>query len=34
MRFVLLFGYGGYVRTTDLKAFTKEKFADIVRKLP
>ncbi len=30
----LAFGSQGNVRTTTLKAFTKEEFAEIVKKLP
>ncbi len=32
--FLLLLGSLGNVRTTTLKAFTREEFADMVRKLP
>ena len=32
--FALAMGSEGNVRTTTLKAFTKEKFAEIVKKLP
>lgn len=32
--FLLGLGAGGNVRTTTLKAFTKEQFAEIVKKLP
>jgi uncharacterized protein with GYD domain len=34
MTFALGLGSGGNVRTTTLKAFTKEQFAEIVKKLP
>ena len=32
--FALALGSEGFVRTTSLKAFTKEEFAEIVKKLP
>lgn len=32
--FALALGSQGFVRTTTLKAFTKEKFAEMVKKLP
>ena len=32
--FSLALGSEGFVRTTSLKAFTKEEFAEIVKKLP
>ncbi len=32
--FSLVLGSEGFVRTTTLKAFTKEEFAEIVKKLP
>lgn len=32
--FLLLLGSMGNVRTTTLKAFTREEFADMVKKLP
>jgi uncharacterized protein with GYD domain len=34
MAFAMALGSGGNVRTTTLKAFTKEEFAQIVKKLP
>ena len=34
LTFALALGSQGTVRTTTLKAFTKEKFAEIVKKLP
>ena len=34
MTFMLAQGSAGNVRTTTLKAFTKEEFAEIVKKLP
>jgi len=34
MTFALAVGSAGDVRTTTLKAFTKEEFAEIVKKLP
>ncbi len=34
MTFNLGLGVGGNVRTTTLKAFTREEFAEIVKKLP
>ena len=34
MIFALALGSAGNVRTTTLKAFTKEEFAEIVKKLP
>jgi uncharacterized protein with GYD domain len=34
MIFMMALGSQGYVRTTTLKAFTKEEFAGIVSKLP
>ena len=34
MAFALTLGSAGDVRTTTLKAFTKEEFAEIVKKLP
>ena len=34
MTFALGLGSGGNVRTTTLKAFTKEQFAEFVKKLP
>ena len=34
MTFMLALGAGGNVRTTTLKAFTREEFAGMVRKLP
>ena len=34
MTFSLALGSRGYVRTTTLKAFTKEEFAEMVKKLP
>lgn len=34
MTFLLGLGIGGNVRTTTLKAFTKEQLAEIVKKLP
>ncbi len=34
MRFLLALGASGNVRTTTLKAFTREEFAAIVEKLP
>jgi uncharacterized protein with GYD domain len=34
MTFALALGSQGNVRTTTLKAFTQEKFAEIVKKLP
>ena len=32
--FLLSLGAGGYVRTKTLKAFTKEEFVELVKKLP
>ena len=34
MTFMLALGSGGNVRTTTLKAFTREEFANLVKKLP
>ena len=34
MTFALALGSAGNVRTTTLKAFTKEEFAEIIKKLP
>lgn len=34
LAFLLAQGAGGYVRSTTLKAFTKEQFADIVSSMP
>lgn len=34
MAFAMAIGSGGNVRTTTLKAFKKEEFAEIVKKLP
>ena len=34
MTFLMNLGAGGFVRTTTLKAFTKEEFAEMVRELP
>ena len=34
MAFAMALGSGGNVRTTTLKAFTKEEFAQIAKKLP
>ena len=34
LTFALALGAQGFVRTTTLKAFTKEEFAEIVKKLP
>jgi uncharacterized protein with GYD domain len=34
MTFLLRLGAGGNVKTTTLKAFTKEQFAEMVKKLP
>jgi uncharacterized protein with GYD domain len=34
MTFALALGSGGNVRTTNLKAFTKEEFTEMVKKLP
>jgi uncharacterized protein with GYD domain len=34
MTFLLGLGLAGNVRTTTLKAFTREKFVEIVKKLP
>ena len=34
MTFLLGLGAAGNVRTTTLKAFTKEEFAEVVKKLP
>ena len=34
MTYAMALGSGGNVRTTTLKAFTKEEFAQIVKKLP
>ena len=34
MTFMLAQGAAGNVRTTTLKAFTKEEFVEIVKKLP
>ena len=34
MAFAMALGSGGNVRTTTLKAFTKEEFAEIVKKVP
>jgi len=34
MGFLLVLGSQGNIRTTTLKAFTKEEFAEVVKKLP
>ncbi len=34
MTFMLMLGAGGKVRTTTLKAFSREEFANMVKKLP
>lgn len=34
LTFLLALGKQGFVRTTTLKAFTREEFAEIVKKLP
>jgi len=34
MRFLLGLGSAGNVRTTTLKAFTKEQYAEIIKKIP
>ena len=34
MTFLLALGSSGNVKTTTLKAFTKEEFAEIIKKLP